>query len=216
MVAVSMVSAYFGSDFLAVGLCGSLLCLLIAGRIFGYNETLLFFHYMRVMSLLLVDASGIFRTRLFLARMSSEELNVGGDYWDDLTGYVQLMGGYELEFVHRNDLDDSVIATRVWSAGESRPAAKTSLADWKFSYSLPGRRRTRVTLVASGASAEEPKSERLVDLYQLFASYCRSRVNDDAESAPIPVLAMRAHEPRVLPATSSAATDAQSAPRKVA
>ncbi len=222
MVAVSMVAAYFGSDFLALGMCASLLGLLIVGRIFGYNETLLFFHYMRVMSLLLVDASGIFRTRLFLARMSRDESNVGGDFWDDLTAYVQMMGGRHLEFVHRSESSDTVIATRVWFTDAPEPTLEgVPLADWQFSYSLPGSQRTRATLVASGASHEQLRGERMIDLHQLFASYCRARVNDETESISIatqsvPTLALHSRQPRTQPAATEAPLDSHRTQRKVA
>ena len=70
MAGVTLVSAYFQNDWLAFGLCLGLLALLIVGRVFGYDETILFFRYIQAMSNLLAATSGILRTQLAVDRMA--------------------------------------------------------------------------------------------------------------------------------------------------
>jgi UDP-GlcNAc:undecaprenyl-phosphate GlcNAc-1-phosphate transferase len=115
MAVVTLVSAYYQNDLLALGFCVCLLVLLIIGRVFGYHETLLFFRYVQTMSLILVDTSKVLRTRLVLARMNQGESERSLDNWDEVTHHVRNMGGFQLEFVSWNERTDEVISRLHWT-----------------------------------------------------------------------------------------------------
>jgi len=61
MAAAALTSAYFKSDWLGLGICGSLLGMLVARRIFGYNETLQSLHYFQALGRSIVETSGLAR-----------------------------------------------------------------------------------------------------------------------------------------------------------
>ena len=101
MAAVTVVSAYFQNDRLALGLCLALLALLIVGRVFGYDETVLFFRYIQAMSTLLAATSGVLRTQMAVDRMARGTRGGTLAHWNELTERVAALGGLELEFVCR-------------------------------------------------------------------------------------------------------------------
>ena len=106
MAGVTLVSAYFQNDKLALGLCLALLGLLIVG-IFGYDETILFFRYIQAMSTLLATTSGVLQTQLAVDRMAHAKGLDPFDHWNELTRRVEAMGGHSLEFVcHSRAGDD--------------------------------------------------------------------------------------------------------------
>ena len=57
MAGVALTSEYFNSDWLGLGICGSLLGLLVVQRIFGYNEILQALHHFQALGRSLVETS---------------------------------------------------------------------------------------------------------------------------------------------------------------
>ncbi len=180
MAAVTLVSAYFQNDLLALGLCLTILGLLIAGRVFGYNETVLFFRYFQALSTLLAGTSGVLRTQLFLARMARGESEQPIHHWNEVTKHVAELGGVHLEFVFWNESTQDVICRLKWHSEEPD---STQHPAWQFNYSVPGTGGLRATLTACGQSRNNSSQRRLVDLFRVFDTFCQSWSN----APPIPV-----------------------------
>jgi UDP-GlcNAc:undecaprenyl-phosphate GlcNAc-1-phosphate transferase len=173
MAAVTLVSAYFQNDRLALGLCLALLALLIVGRVFGYDETVLFFRYIQAMSTLLAGTSGVLRTQIVVDRMARTNGAEPVNHWKDLTERVEAMGGTQLEFVCRDE-GASEVCRLHWTSNRSHP---TDGAVWQFEYSVPGSDRIQATLSSHGRLHDRLRGQRLVDLFRLFDTFCRSWTN---------------------------------------
>jgi UDP-GlcNAc:undecaprenyl-phosphate GlcNAc-1-phosphate transferase len=193
MAAVTLVSAYIESDLMALGLCVLLLLFLIVGRVFGYSETLQFFRFMQAISLMLVDTSGVFRTRLFLARINTGDAEPERDYWDDVTRHVQEMGCFELDFIYADEGKEKVHSTMNWRDDQ---ATVTDGPVWKFSYSVPNSSGECATLIASGQSRRKLHRQRLIDLFRVFDTFCQFRMRQQAAaqaektSPPAPIISL--------------------------
>jgi UDP-GlcNAc:undecaprenyl-phosphate GlcNAc-1-phosphate transferase len=183
MAAVTLVSAYFQNDRLALGLCLTLLALLIVGRVFGYDETILFFRYIQAMSALLAGTSGVFKTQLVVDRIARSSGVEPTHYWKEITEHVEAMGGTHLDFVCWDEQSDTVICRLRWArdpqtsgapqAIEERQAASREPA-WQFNYSVPGTDGVRATLTSRGSLQNRLKGQRLIDLFRLFDTFCHS------------------------------------------
>jgi hypothetical protein len=170
MAGVTLVSAYFQNDLLALGLCLSLLALLIVGRVFGYDETILFFRYIQAMSNLLAATSGIMRTQLAVDRMARTQ-GVGPiHHWNELVERVEAMGGLELEFVCHDEAGSELCHLNWFSP----QAAQTDGSAWKFQYTVPASDGIQARLVTHGRLYGQPRGQRLVDLFRLFDTFCRA------------------------------------------
>ncbi len=170
MAAVTLVSAYFQNDQLALGLCLALLALLIVGRVFGYNETILFFRYIQAMSTLLAATSGLLRTQIAVDRMARTTGAGPINHWNELTERVEAMGGLKLEFVCRDDSAGDLCRLN-WSSEHGPLQAG---AAWQFQYTVPGSAGIHATLSSHGRLHEQLRGQRLVDLFRLFDTFCRS------------------------------------------
>jgi UDP-GlcNAc:undecaprenyl-phosphate/decaprenyl-phosphate GlcNAc-1-phosphate transferase len=173
MAGVTLVSAYFQNDRLALGLCLALLALLIVGRVFGYDETILFFRYIQAMSTLLATTSGVLQTQLAVDRMARAKGNDPVDHWNELTQRIEAMGGHSLEFVCR-DQSGGDLCRLEWASPQTVSRAG---AAWQFQYSLPGEEGLEASLAACGHCQEQLRSQRLVDLFRLFDTFCRSSLS---------------------------------------
>jgi UDP-GlcNAc:undecaprenyl-phosphate GlcNAc-1-phosphate transferase len=168
--AVTVVSAYFQNDRLALGLCLTLLGLLIVGRIFGYDETVLFFRYIQALSALLAGTSGVLRTQLAVDRMARAKDGEPINPWKELTERVESMGGVELEFMCRDEAANEVCRLR-WT---SERQAVADAAVWQVEYSAPGSSGLQATLSSHGRLPDRQRGPRLVDLFRLFDTFCRT------------------------------------------
>jgi UDP-GlcNAc:undecaprenyl-phosphate GlcNAc-1-phosphate transferase len=177
MAAVTLVSAYFQNDRLALGLCLTLLALLIVGRVFGYDETVLFFRYIQAISNLLAGSSGVFKTQLVVDRIARSPGVDPINYWKEITEHVESMGGTHLDFICWDERSDAVICRLRW-AGEWPAASERRTSDdepaWQFNYSVPGRNGVRATLTSRGNLQNRLKGQRLIDLFRLFDTFCHS------------------------------------------
>jgi hypothetical protein len=183
MAAVTLVSAYFQNDRLALGLCLSLLVLLIVGRVFGYDETVLFFRYIQAMSTLLAGTSGVLKTQLAVDRIARSSGVEPIHYWKEITEHVEAMGGSHLEFVCWDERIDAVICRLRWTderqateEEQSHGSSRTALRgpEWQFNYSVPGTNGVRATLTSRGTLQNRLRGQRLIDLFRLFDSFCHS------------------------------------------
>jgi UDP-GlcNAc:undecaprenyl-phosphate/decaprenyl-phosphate GlcNAc-1-phosphate transferase len=170
MAGVTLVSAYFQNDKLALGLCLTLLALLIVGRVFGYDETILFFRYIQAMSTLLATTSGVLQTQLAVDRMVRAKGIDPFDHWRELTQRVEAMGGHSLEFVCQDQTGDDLCRLE-WNGQQDTPRDCPS---WQFQYSLPGADGLEAVVSSKGRCPEPVRGQRLVDLFRLFDTFCRS------------------------------------------
>lgn len=170
MAGAALFSAYFQNDVLALSVCVGLLAMLIVGRVFGYNETVLIFRHIQVISTFFIDTSSLLRTRFLLARFNHEQTDRSNDYWSELTERVRQLGGSRLEFACRNQLSDTVVCQRTWSSDE--PVADGA-AVWEIHYERPREGNVLATLSASGSSLVQGNPQPLVELFQVFDAMCQ-------------------------------------------
>lgn len=173
MAGVTLVSAYFQNDKLALGLCLALLVLLIVGRVFGYDETILFFRYIQAMSTLLATTSGVLQTQLAVDRMARAKGIDPFDHWRELIQRVEAMGGRSLEFAC-HDQSGSELCRLEWDSQQLTP---DDCAAWQFEYTLPGGDGLKATVSSRGRCPEPVRGQRLVDLFRLFDTFCRSSMS---------------------------------------
>lgn len=193
MAGFAVASVVLQNDLVSLGLCVSLLAVLVAGRVFGYDETRMFFRHVSALSSLLADTSGLLRTNWMLARTAARNTVADTGGWQELTRCMTTMGGEELNFFYWDEATDGLLARRQWlrdgaeaashSGRDDHPAATLPSADhpaWQFSYSLPVGDGRRATLIARGTSSRKLRGQRMVDLFRLFDAWCREWTDQHA------------------------------------
>jgi len=203
MAATTILAAYFRNDTVAVVICAVVLFLLIAGRVFGYNETVLLFRYLQTVSSILVETSGLFRSRLTLARLQEVDQPVS-TRWSELEQLMQTIGGRRLEFQSMDASEGTLQGSLLWTA----PAdAVSSNSTWEFQYSHINNRGLRGTLRIVGDHGQQQRPLDLRDLERMGASFCQSSSSHD--------LARSGHQ-QVIPLPGLPAADWASDTRRVA
>lgn len=171
MSAAALTSSLLDSEFAGLAICGSVLAMLIVGRVFGYQETVLFFRHIQELGVLLADTSGVLRTRFLLARIDRFDPRTRLEIWQKVSQRVEEMGGTRLEL--RCSSVDSGQTEMVLDWQREARAVATSGSAWQFVYSVPREDGMIATLEAEGESSAAAPLQRLDDLFRLFARVCQ-------------------------------------------
>ena len=167
MAGAALISVLMESEPVGLAICAGVLGLLILGRVFGYHETSLVFRHLQELGDLLVDTSGVLRTRLLLARLDSLEPKQRAQLWDDVVQRVAQMRATRLEYVCRVEAQDRITTRLSWENIDSEPASGN--AQWQIAYHIPREDGLTATLEASGTHSASQDPPLVDELFRLFA-----------------------------------------------
>jgi hypothetical protein len=188
MTTLTVLSAYFESDKICLGLCLGLLALLIVSRVFGHHEALLFARRAQRVGQLLMAHSTLFGRRQTPSPAT----------WDAAVELARPFGVTRMEFVRIDERTDAVADRRTWAD----PTAVSTTWELRVSSKLPVGQR--ITIVAFGDHRISSTAVNLADLFLLLDECCRGWAAGTAPASepaePIPTITRPAPRPRLLPA----------------
>jgi hypothetical protein len=156
---------------LAVSLCGTLLAVLVMGRVFGHHETDLVLGHLRAIGSMLLETSRALPSRLLSVQLENMEAGQRQDYWRRVCARVERLGGKRLEF-RFSDLQDRQIFFRLnWTADDP---AEAGADHWQLSHSAIRDGEIRATLTARGVIPNPQAASRLSEASQLLYTLCRT------------------------------------------
>lgn len=189
MATAATLSAVLQSEAVGLAICLGTLALLVVGRVFGYHETVLFFRYVQELGVLLLDTSGVLRTRFLVARLGLSDPQLRPDLWRMTVDRVERMGGNTLRFECRDAAGRLVGNDCRWSSAGSHT---DNVACWGFQFSLRRDDGSLATLAAEGSTLTGAPGPRIDDLHRLFARVCEELAarRENQSAAPVPGLAV--------------------------
>jgi UDP-GlcNAc:undecaprenyl-phosphate GlcNAc-1-phosphate transferase len=196
MATAATLSAVLQSETVGLAICLSTLAILVIGRVFGYHETVLFFRYLQELGVLLLDTSGVLRTRFLVARLGHSDPLHREDVWPLVVDRVVRMGGDTLRFQCRDASGQLVGDDYNWTCASPE---KDGDARWGFQFSLRREDGSRATLAAEGLALANSGGPRVDDLHRLFAHACQELVTGSKSRHSDPEHSVR---PDLMPAVS--------------
>jgi hypothetical protein len=192
MAAAALGSALLHNEWAGLLICLGILSLLIVGQVFGHHETVLFLRHMQELGALLLDTSGVLKTRFLIARMERLDFRQRLEIWQKVSQRVEQMGGVRLTFCCTSADGETLDSELAWQADQSQAPADGHA--WQFVYSVPREGGLKATLTAHGTTSASTGQQRLDDLFRLFARVCQEMpvfdepFDDAAETLPLPAL----------------------------
>lgn len=168
MAGAVLISAILQSEAYALAICGLVLVLLILGRVFGYHETSLIFHHLKTLGDLLVDTTGVLKTRLFLARLANIDDQQRSQLWDQVVSRVAQMKASRLDYRCESALDERILTRLSWENSDVDVTADG--AAWQVVYQVPREHGLVAKLDARGRVSATDEPPRVDDLFRLFAT----------------------------------------------
>lgn len=177
----AVLSALLDNDLVAVLPCLCLMGLLIAGRVFGFNEFVLLTRVSRDVFRVCRNVPRGLRTRLLLARLAPGVMHGQMELWQQMVRHVEKLHGLSLRFYWCDSNTGEELCGLEWNRDQ------ISLHDphptWDLRYAVPRENGLIATLAARGELRPGESSPELYELTEMFSLFC--------PQFPVPVAADR-------------------------
>jgi hypothetical protein len=180
MALVAIVSTVFHSDLLAVGLCASILVLLVVGRVFGHHEVLLFSRRVRVLGTLVGDTTRLLLSHVDAVRLADSVADQRRHSWQTICQRVAELGAVSLEFVCHDDRDRTTGGTLRWQSSDELAESNDA---WAFDFSVRRKDNRQATLSVRGESGPHTGALPPGDLLDLLTQFCETWPLDESTTA---------------------------------
>lgn len=167
MAGAVLISVVLDSEAAAVAICAGVLVVMILARVFGYHETSLVFRHLQEIGDLLVDTSGVFRTRMLLARLDALDPQQRAHLWDHVVARVAQMRGTRLNYRCRSEFDNRITARLDWESSDAEVSARNAV--WHIEYHVPRENGLVAMFEARGFVGDDVQPPRIDDLFRLFS-----------------------------------------------
>lgn len=193
----TILSTVLENGLIAIGTSAALLALLVVGRVFGFDETVLLLRHVQAVGNCLRRVPRELRTRFVIVRLTTSVVAGQLDLWHKIVLRARRLPGVEIEFLCEHLPTGRELVALEWSAN-ALPAVDGS--QWCVSYAIP--RGDGVCARARARGVLPPGGESLPyhELAEMLAALCRNwpvGLAERAEPAALPVEQV-ANEPTIL------------------
>jgi UDP-GlcNAc:undecaprenyl-phosphate GlcNAc-1-phosphate transferase len=189
--AAVLVSTVFNSDLIAISVCAALLAILIAGRVFGFNETRLLLEHLRAFGALLKWMPETLQAKFDVVRLENSAVPGELDLWDKIVKRAERLDALTIEFVCEDVTSGTELAALAWTSKAAFPVKSpagtplqstansstepaTRFPSWEFTYTVPRGGGVQTRICARGASRENSGFIWLNQLSELLVALCES------------------------------------------
>lgn len=182
LAVATLVSVFLEKELIALAICGATLIALIAAKVFGDEELRLFLRHVEAVGTMLADSSGVFRSRLLLARLNGAHCDRWADYCSGVCQRVAEMGGEMIEFVCHpaEQMQTPLPISR--AIFELRDPTGHTATKWHFDYAAEREDGIRAIVRARGSGDAASNRQRIDDLFRLFDAMCRDWPFDEMQN----------------------------------
>jgi UDP-GlcNAc:undecaprenyl-phosphate GlcNAc-1-phosphate transferase len=196
--AAAIFSTLLGNDLIAIGACAVLLAFLVAGRVFGFNETLLLARHLQAIASFLRGAPRALRARFVVVRLQESVAAGRLELWNKIVNRARRLPGTEVEFVCEHYPTGREIVSLSWI---SEPVESVEGPAWRISYAVPRSNGMCARAEARGRLAAEDGALVYHELAEMLAALCRNWPADlvgPTETVPTPDETSTDDEPQIL------------------
>jgi UDP-GlcNAc:undecaprenyl-phosphate GlcNAc-1-phosphate transferase len=166
-----LVSTVFNNDLIAISVCLALLTILIAGRVFGFNETVLLLQHFQALGAILKWATPTLRAKFVVVRLEGSVVAGELDLWHKILKRAEQVDAQQIEFVCEDTARGAELASLSWTSPE--PTAE-ELPAWQFSYTVPRGEGLQARISARGHARRSTGLIWLNQLSELLVALCES------------------------------------------
>jgi len=200
--AAAVLATVFSNDLIAIGICLAVLAMLIAGRLFGFNEAVLLGRHFQAVGRFLKSAPRALRVKFVVVRLEGTVAAGQLDLWHKIMKRAKRLGGLEIEFACEHLPSGKIVTALTWSAPAIRDVESPI---WQLNYAVPRGSGMQTRIVASGVAKRSTGLAWLNELSEMLVSLCDNWPVEEVatiavEEAPLGVGPAALEEPRILTA----------------
>jgi UDP-GlcNAc:undecaprenyl-phosphate GlcNAc-1-phosphate transferase len=177
--AAVLVSTVFNNDLIAIGVCAVLFSILIASRVFGFNETRLLVQHIQALGALLKWMPETLQAKFVVVRMENSSAHGEFELWDKIVRRAERLDATTIEFTCENQWSGVELASLAWNTeSDAAPVSPADRAEdspvWEFHYVVPRGDGNVARISAMGFSRHNAGVIWLTQLSELMVALCES------------------------------------------
>jgi hypothetical protein len=176
MTAAAVLAAtVLNQDWIAIAVCLALLATLIAGRVFGFNETKLLIDHLRAVGTFVRAVPRILRVKFVVVRLQGT-LQAGRlDLWHKVVNRARRLDTLEIDFVCEHLPTGRKLARLAWNSPlDSESSAEFDSPVWQLNYTAPRGAGIQTRICARGLRRDSAGLASLNELCELLVALCDS------------------------------------------
>ncbi len=197
----AVLATVFNNDLWAIGICLAELAILISGRVFGFNETVLLVRHFQAIGQFIKSVPRALRAKFVVVRLEESVAAGKLDLWHKIVKRAKRLDGLAIEFVCEEIPGGHELVSLNWAAPTTEPAPGSPV--WQLNYTVPREQGMQTRIRAVGSAPQKVGLARLNELSEMLATLCQhwpvaaTRERFDEQEHAVPAVN---EEPRILPA----------------
>jgi UDP-GlcNAc:undecaprenyl-phosphate GlcNAc-1-phosphate transferase len=172
-----LVATVFNNDLIAITVGAGLLVILVAGRVFGFNETRLLVQHVQALGVFLKWMPETLRSQFVVVRLEHSPVAGELDLWDKIVTRAERLEALSITFVCEETASGKELASLAWNSttkASLQATAASAVPVWELTYTVPRESGVQTRICAKGVSRENAGFIRLNQLSELLVALCDS------------------------------------------
>jgi len=187
--AAVLAATVLNQDWIAVVVCLALLATLVAGRVFGFDETMLLIRHLQAMGAVAKSVPRLLRVKFVAVRLRGTLASGRLDLWHKIVKRAQRLDALEIEFICEHVASGTELASLAWSdSGQLRSTSpvgpsvdfakrtaespRAASAVWQLNYAAARGDGIETRIRARGLRRNSTGLAGLYELSELFVALC--------------------------------------------
>ncbi|MBS0261780.1 MAG: undecaprenyl/decaprenyl-phosphate alpha-N-acetylglucosaminyl 1-phosphate transferase [Planctomycetes bacterium] len=177
--AAVLVSTVFNNDLIAISVCVVLFSVLIARKVFGFNEARLLLQHIQAFGALLKWMPETLQAKFVVVRVENAAAPAERELWERIVRRAERLEALSIEFTCENARTPQELATLSWASElKVSPAVAGSVSNaaplWEFHYVMPRGAGHQTRISAKGLSRPGQGMIWLTQLSELMVALCET------------------------------------------
>jgi hypothetical protein len=169
----AILATIFNNDLWAIGICLAVLAMLVAGRVFGFNETMLLARHIRAVAIFMGSVPRALRAKFVVVRLEKSVAAGQLDLWHKIVNRAKRLDSVDIEFACEEIASGRELTSLAWSASANEGAsAVTEAPVWELQYAAPRGHGVQTRIRAAGRAPREARLAWLAELSEMLVALC--------------------------------------------
>lgn len=166
----AVLATVFNNDLIAIALSLVLLAALIAGRVFGFDETMLLVRHVQAVGRFMKLVPRALRVKFVVVRLEKTVAAGQPDLWHKIVKRAKRLDGLAIEFVCEDVSGGRELVALNWTSDRGRVEGRTPV--WELSYAAPREGGVQMRFRASGQTPGSAGVSGMAELSELLVALC--------------------------------------------
>jgi hypothetical protein len=169
----AVLATIFNNDLWAIGICLAVLAMLVAGRVFGFDETMLLARHIQAVAIFVKSVPRALRAKFVVVRLKRSAAAGQLDLWHKIVKRAKRLDGVEIEFTCEEIASGRELTSLAWSASTHKSSdAVSETPAWQLQYTAPRGSGVQTRIRAAGRAPREAGLAWLDELAEMLVALC--------------------------------------------